>query len=164
MGRIQLHIGMRCLLDAQVYRVQAQLPSGKFRLENLSFGGTLVLDTDQVVTYWAAGRLRFEVNGRDVRAAEAQGLRTAYTRADFDALPAAERDTAWGRYHLLDSLFRALKQPRWIALTRAQLQTFLDQHPEATVSVYTLQRWLNAFLAAGGDLRALLPQTDTHGG
>lgn len=164
MGRIQLHIGMRCLLDAQVYRVQAQLPSGEFRLENLSFGGTLVLDTDQVVAHWAAGRLRFEVNERDARPAEAQGLRTAYTRADFDALPTAERDTAWGRYHLLDSVFRALKQPRWTALTRAQLHTFLDQHPEVSVSVYTLQRWLNAFLAAGGDLRALLPQTDTHGG
>jgi putative transposase len=164
MGRIQLHVGMRLLFDEQVYVVRDLLAADRCRLENLSFGGELLLDTEQVAAQWAAGRLRFEVNGRGARPTETRGLSTAYVRADFDALPAAQRDTAWQRYHLLESVFRQVQQPRWTPLTRAQLQTFVHQHPEAAVSVYTLQRWLDAWLTSGGDLRALLPHTDTRGG
>ncbi|MEP7288624.1 MAG: Mu transposase C-terminal domain-containing protein [Chloroflexota bacterium] len=164
MGRIQLHVGMRLLLDEQIYLVQDLLEGGHCRLENLSFGGSLHLDTEQLATHWAEGRLRFEVSGRDARPAQTKGLTTAYTHADFDTLPAAQRESAWSRYRVLESLFRYLQQPRWIPLTRPQLQTFVEQHPEVQVSVFTLQRWLNAFLASGGDLRALLHHTDERGG
>jgi putative transposase len=164
MGRIFLHVGMRLLLDEQVYLVQEILEAGRYRLENLSFGGSVLLDTEQLATSWAEGRLRFEVNGRATGPAQVKGLTTTYTHADFDALPIAQRDIAWSRYRILEALFRHVQQPRWTTLTRAQIQSFAEQSSEVRVSIYTLQRWLKAFLANAGDLRALLPRTAQRGG
>jgi len=124
----------------------------------------LLMDTEQVAIHWAAGHLRFEVSGKAARPLETQVLQTAYTHADFESLPVAERERAWKRYRLLDALFHYLQQPRWTPVSRSQMQAFLDQYQDETVSVFTLRRWLDVFLASGGDLRALLPQTDTRGG
>jgi putative transposase len=163
MGRIQIHSGLRLLLDDQLHIMRDILPDGTYRLENLHFGGWITLDAVTLSNQWAQGKVRFEMSGPGVRPGETPGLAVSYTRADFEALPPHQRDTAWERYHLLDALFRSAQQPYWTSLSRQAIQTFLEQQV-ATVSVYTLERWLRAFLASGGDIRALVPLTDQRGG
>jgi putative transposase len=163
MGRIQIHIGLRLLLDDQLHIVRDILPDGTYRLENLHFGGRITLDAATLSNQWAQGKVRFEISGPGVRPGETPGLAVSYTRADFEALPPHQRDAAWERYRLLDALFRSAQQPYWTSLSRQAIQTFLEQQV-ATVSAYTLERWLRAFLASGGDIRSLVPLTDQRGG
>lgn len=164
MGRIQIHVGLRLLLDDQLHIVRDILPDGTYRLENLHFGGWITLDAATLSNQWAQGRLRFEISGPGVRPGETPGLAVSYTHADFEALPPHQRDTAWERYRLLEALFRFAQQPRWTSLSRQVIQTFLEQQQVTTVSVYTLERCLRAVLASSGDIRALVPLTDQRGG
>lgn len=163
MGRIQIYSGLRLLLDDQLHIVRDILPDATYRLENLHFGGWITLDAATLSNQWAQGKGRFEISGPGVRPGETPGLAVSYTRADFEALPPHQRDAAWERYRLLDALFRSAQQSYWTSLSRQAIQTFLEQQA-ATVSVYTLERWLRAFLASGGDIRSLVPLTDQRGG
>ncbi|MEQ8676525.1 MAG: Mu transposase C-terminal domain-containing protein [Aggregatilineales bacterium] len=164
MGRVHVVVGRRLLLDDQLHIVRDIHADGTAHLENLSFGGSRLLNSDDIASCWAEGRLRFEVGGPGTRLDTNSGLATAYTRADFDALPSGQREQAWERYRLLDTLFHWCQQPRWTLLTRSVIQTFLDTQDTTTVSANTVERWLKAFLESGGDLRALVPLTNQRGG
>lgn len=164
MGRIQVHIGLRLLLDDQLHLVRDVLPDGNCRLENLRFGGWLTLDTHTLADYWTQGRIRFEINGPGVQVNQEQGLAVTYTHADFEALPEHQREAAWDRYRLLTALFQSMPQPLWTPLPRRTLQAFLDQQAKPTVSAQTLERWIQHFLDSGGDIRSLVPLTNQRGG
>ncbi len=164
MGRVHIVVGRRLLLDDQLHIVRDIHTDGRIHLENLSFGDSMLLYPDDLASRWAEGRLRFEVGGPGTRLDSDSGVAAAYTRADFDALPSGQREQTWERYRLLDALFRWCQQPRWTSLTRSVIQAFLDTQDTTTVSVYTVERWLKAFLDSGGDLRALVSLTDQRGG
>lgn len=163
MGRLHITRGMRFLLDEQVYRVTSVLLEGRYQLENLSFGGQLILSQTEIAEAWATSRLRFEVIGQDTYMNDVP-LTTNYTQADFQTLPEAQRDKAWQRYNWLHQVLAYYEYHGWQHLTRRQLKVFVDQLEESAPSVASLERWLKAFLESSGDIRSLVPQTQRQGG
>jgi len=164
MGRVHVVVGGRLLLDNQRHLVRDIHADGTAELENLGFGGSVLLSSDDIASYWAEGRLRFEVSGAGTRLDTVSGMAVAYTQADFNALPSGQREQAWERYRLLERLFRSRGTSSWTGVTRSAIQTFLAQETGSPVSAYTVGRWLQAFLTSGGDVRALVPLSNQRGG
>jgi len=161
MGRLHLTAGTRYLRDgrAQVLR------DGRLLVEDQSVGGEAVVTRAELTAAWAEGRLRFEVRGPGARARGDAALVTAYTIADFHLVAEGERAEAWRRYTLIRPLLawpphertrRAIEQH--LVDTRVRHGPDLGGAPGA-VSRTSVERYLRAFEASGGDIRALAPAT-----
>jgi len=141
------------------------LRDGRLLVEDQSVGGEAVVTRAELTAAWAEGRLRFEVRGPGARARGDAALATAYTIADFHLVAEGERAEAWRRYTLIRPLLawpphertrRAIEQH--LVDTRVRHGLDLDRAPGA-VSRTSVERYLRAFEASGGDIRALAPAT-----
>jgi len=159
-----MHVGLRLLLDEQVHIVREVQAEGRYRLENVQFGGWITLDEGSVSRYWVERRLRFEIHGAGVRKDSTDGLCVNYVRADFEALAPNQQEIAWERYRLLEALCQSSSKVMLKMLTRQKIAAFLDKQEEQIASVYTVERWLKSFVESGGDIRSLIPLTDQRGG
>ncbi len=165
MGRLHLTAGTRYLRDGRAQVVRQVLRDGRLLVEDQSVGGEAVVTRAELTAAWAEGRLRFEVRGPGARARGDAALATAYTIADFHLVAEGERAEAWRRYTLIRPLLawpphertrRAIEQH--LVDTRVRHGLDLDRAPGA-VSRTSVERYLRAFEASGGDIRALAPAT-----
>src|SRR5262245_22925511 len=123
MGRLRFTIGTRYLCRGQVYVVRQLLVEGRLVIENQSFGGLTTITYDELIELWSQGDLRFEVVGSNAKQASGSPLATSYTFADFQQLPAEQRDIAWRRYELILPLLKLQPNER----TRCYLETYADE-------------------------------------
>ncbi len=142
------------------------LRDGRLLVEDQSGGGQAVVTRAELTGAWDRGALRCAVQGPGVRAGGEGVLPTAYTVADFHVLPEAERGEAWRRYALIRPLLT------WPAggRTRGAIEQYLGGASPAdegrgpgagggAASRGSVERYLRAYEASGGDMRALAPTT-----
>jgi len=173
MGRLHLGVGTRYEREGRTFRVVQVLRDGRLVVEDQSGGGQVVVTREDLTSAWEGGALRFAVEGPGVRAAGTAGtagtgaLPTRYTIADFHVLPEGVRAEAWRRYRLIEPL---LGWPAG-ARTRRAIAEYLSSASAsggteaggggqgAGVSRGSVERYLRAYEASGGDIRALVPTT-----
>jgi len=173
MARVRFTPGTRYVFHGQEYRVRQALSSGQLLVDNQSSGEQATVALTDLSAAWAGGALQFEVCGSNVQRGTAHPLATAYTYADFQQLPARYRDEAWRRYRLLLPLLALPPHARTrsaVAAQAAALPAPPDDRPTGrrtraalgqAVSRGSLERWLQAFVASGSDIRALVPALRT---
>ncbi len=169
MGRLHLAVGTRYERDGQTFLVRQVLRDGRLVVEDQSGGGQGVVTRDEVTAAWDRGALRFAVRGPGVRVGEkGEGtLPTAYTIADFHLLPETERAEAWRRYTLIRPLLTWPAGARTRRAIEEYLSTLSGARTQAGgegaaagvggMSRPSVERYLRAFEASGGDIRALAP-------
>jgi len=176
MGRLHLAVGTRYERDGRACVVRQVLRDGRLVEEDQSGGGQVVVTREELTAAWDGGALRFAVRGPGARSGGEAGLSTAYTIADFHLVPEAERAEAWRRYALIRPL---LAWPAG-ARTRQAIERYLasaggagregvDGRMDAeagggATSRGSVERYLRAFEASGGDMRALVPSAARGGG
>ncbi len=140
-------------------------------VEDQSGGGQAVVTREELTAAWDRGTLRFVVRGPGAQVGGEGALPTAYTIADFHLVPAAERAEAWRRYALIRPLLAWPPRER----TRRAIERYLAGADSAgreganlgkepgtgggAVSRGSVERYLRAFEASGGDIRSLVPTT-----
>jgi len=163
-GRLHLAVGTRYVRDGRACVVLQVLRDGRLLVEDQTAGGQAVVRREDLIEAWMKGALRFEVRGRGARERGEASLSTTYTIADFHLLPEAQRTEAWRRYALIRPLLalparertrRAIEQHLYDARAHAGR----DDHPEGDIGTSrgSVERYLRAFEASGGDIRALAP-------
>ena len=165
MGQLHLAAGTRYLRGGRAYVVRQVLRDGRLLVEDQTVGGQAVATREELTTAWADGLLRFEVHGPGAGARGGAALATGYTIADFHVLPEVERGEAWRRYAVIRPL---LGWPAGARTRRAIAQHLAERSREqgpdlgagpGAVSRTSVERYLRAFEASGGDIRALAPAT-----
>jgi len=160
MGQLHLSAGTRYRWDGRACVVVQVLRDGQLLVEDQSGGGQAVVTREELTAAWDRGAVRFAVRGPGVRAEGEATLATGYTIADFHLLPEAERGEAWRRYALIRPL---LTLPPGARTRRAIEQHLRSAGPAGpgggAVSRGSVERYLRAFEASGGDIRALAPST-----
>jgi hypothetical protein len=165
MGRLYLGVGTRYRWDGRTCVVVQVLRDGQLLVEDQPGGGQAVVTREDLTAAWDRGAVRFEVRGPGVRTGGEATLPTEYTIADFHLLPEAERAEAWRRY----ALIRPLLAWPGHARTRRAIEEYLatighegragSERSGAASSRGSVERYLRAFEASGGDIRALTPAT-----
>jgi len=126
-----------------------------------------VVTRAELTAAWAEGALRFAVRG--ARTEKAGARPRAYTIADFHVVPEGERAEAWRRYALIQPLLGWPPEKR----TRRAIAEYLSATTSASIgperaervegeegaSRGSVERYLRAYEASGGDIRALVPTT-----
>jgi len=166
MSRQRFESGIRLLLDEQMYIIREVLVDGRCHLENLSLGGQRFMSGDELNQAWSAGRLRFEVTGRGAYQDPDRPLAVTFSQADFQSLPESQRAAAWRRYQHLTALYQFHGHQHWARLPRRVIRAYVQQADPAVdrPSAASLERWMNAFLDSGRDIRALVPHSQLQGG
>jgi len=177
MGRLHLTVGTRYLWDGRVYVVRQFVQEGGLLVEDQTVGGQAIVARDDLQAAWGAGALTFAVAGPQTGPAAATSGGATATIADFHLLPEAQRAEAWRRYALIQPLLAVPARER----TRGVIERYLSgegahQGPgdaRATgaagagtppASRASVERYLRAFEASGGDIRSLVPATSRRGG
>src|SRR6266566_6715772 len=133
MARRRFTVGTRYIYKEQVYVVREMLVNGGISVENLSYGGRVVMTQNELGEIWARGEITFEVSGPQTRKLQDSPLATAYKIADFQRLPPKGRDEAWRRYQILLPI---LARPRWERTREfiANHATSLNPNPKTDAS------------------------------
>jgi putative transposase len=140
-------------------------------VEDQSGGGQAAVTREELTAAWDRGAVRFAVRGPGARPEGEATLPTGYTIADFHLLPEAEREEAWRRYTVIRPLLA------WPAHTRTRraIEAYLSSLSSSSdagraagrgggaSSRGSVERYLRAFEASGGDIRALVPATEWGG-
>ena len=165
MGRLQVSVGTRYEREGRAFLVVQVLRDGRLLVEDQTDGGRSAVPRDELTGAWAGGTLRFAVEGPGIHRGDAGGLPTGYTISDFHLLPEGERAEAWRRYALIQPLLALPPGER----TRPAIEEYLARAKTAgqggegqaagATSRGSVERYLRAFEASRGDIRALAPTT-----
>lgn len=176
MARMHFTVGVRYLLDGQVYLIKQLLLDDHMLVENQSFGGQTTVTFEELRAAWACGDLRFEIQGKHASKTNNQPLATSYTFADFQHIPEHYRAEAWRRYTLLKPLL-VLPADTCCAYLKTYVQSLKAQddatpsenapepqpgkpsglHMGMALSAISIYRWLRDFRESGYDVRSLVP-------
>jgi len=156
MARLRFALGTRYLLRGAVYLVRQVLVDARIVVENQTSGEQAAVAVPDLIAAWATGALTFEGPCDGVRS-----LPNAPTVVDLQGVTPAQRDEAWRRYTLIQPLLALPSAER----TRRVLDAYAAARAggDTSISRASLQRWLHAFNAGGGDIRALVPATSRVG-
>jgi len=164
MGRVQVSVGTRYEWEGRTFVVVQVLRDGRLLVEDQTTGGRSAVTRDDLTGAWDGGALRFAVDGPGIHRGDAGALPTGYTIADFHLLPEGERAEAWRRYALIQPLLLLPPGER----TRPAIEEYLAGAKTAgggvggqagATSRGSVERYLRAFEASRGDIRALAPTT-----
>ncbi len=165
MGRLQVGVGTRYEWAGRTFVVVQVLRDGRLLVEDQTDGGRSAVTRDDLTRAWDGGTLRFAVDGPGIHTGDGGALPTGYTIADFHLLPERERAEAWRRYGLIQPLLALPPGER----TRPAIEEYLARAKTAgrgaegqaagATSRGSVERYLRAFEASGGDIRALAPTT-----
>jgi putative transposase len=176
MARIKVQVGTRYVYANEVYVVRRLLAAHSYRVENVSAGEERVVSYDEIFQAWSSGDLRFEVVSPNAAHNVEVPLRTRYVDDDIADLPEEVRDEAWRRYDLVVSIYQHYDVKTIQMLSRRQIEQFAEAkgwQPAAqtkrsrvgdALSVSSIERYIQAFVDTGGDIRSLVPQTRRQGG
>jgi len=158
------------------------LVNDSFLIENLSFGGRIVMSLYELTEIWARGEITFEVHGPQTQKHRDSPLATAYKIADFKQLPPRGRDEAWRRYQILLPILKLPLEKRTrtymddyatsLTSTSSSEVPFSDSQKNPrkgkkigqATSRSSIEQWLYTFIESGYDIRSLVPATDRLGG
>jgi putative transposase len=182
MARRRFTVGTQYTYNKQVYIVREMLINLRVSVENLSFGGRVVMSQAELTDAWARGEIVFEVHGPQTQKLRDSPLATAYKIADFKRLPPRGRDEAWRRYQILLPI---LKLPP-VERTRKFMDDYAasltsissaevpppgskkNPRKEKTIGTATsrssIEQWMYFFIESGYDIRSLVPAIDRLGG
>lgn len=167
MARIKIRAGTRYVFKKQIFRVKQVLLDG-YRVENLSSGDEEIINHEDILAAWSNGDLRFEVVGANTVYDAEAFLNTRYAYDDLADLPQSVREEAWRRYHLVLAVYQYFQIEAVQMLSRRQIGIYVDNTDETVeqrgTSVATIERYMQAFVDGGGDIRSLVPQTRERGG
>jgi len=158
MGRMHLGVGTRYTQDAQTYVVVQVVEHGRLVVENQSAGGRTVVTRAALTEAWREGALRFVLHGGG--RAEGGARTQAAQTTDLHTLPEGARAEAWRRYRLIAPLLEWAPERRTrdaIAAYLANVEQEGGGSAERGCSRPSVERYLRAYEASGGDLRALVP-------
>ncbi len=158
MGRMHLGVGTRYTQDAQTYVVVQVVEHGRLVVENQSAGGRTVVTRAALTEAWREGALRFVLHGGG--RAEGGARTQAAQTTDLHTLPEGARVEAWRRYRLIAPLLEWAPERRTrdaIAAYLANVEQEGGGSAERGCSRPSVERYLRAYEASGGDLRALVP-------
>lgn len=169
MARIQLKVGTRYVHHGHIYSVRQLLADNHFRVENLSVGEESVVSYALILNAWSSGDLRFEISGRNTVQEANVPLKTRFVDDDLKDLPTSVREEAWRRYHLVLAVYRFYQLDPAQMLPRRQIEIYVNSlDPQSderqALSVGSIERYMQAFVGSGGDIRSLVPQTRQRGG
>ncbi len=156
MAQLRFALGTRYLLRGAVYLVRQVLADARIVVENQTSGEQAAVAVPDLIAAWATGALTFEGPCDGVRS-----LPNAPTAVDLQSVTPVQRDEAWRRYTLIQPLLALPSAER----TRRVLEAYAAARAggDTSISRASLQRWLHAFNAGGGDIRALVPATSRVG-
>jgi putative transposase len=178
MARIRVKLGTRYIYNDQRYVVRELLADAHFRVEQVNSAQEMVVSYDEILKAWIDGTLRFEVAGQTA-AQDSQGpLKTGNVKNNLADLPEAVRQETWRRYQLVLDVCQHYGVEPVRILSRRQIEAYLNEkktlshqsHELTTaleapaVSVWSMERYMQAFVDSGGDIRSLIPQTGQRGG
>jgi len=187
MGRVHLTVGTRYERDGHVYVVRQVVGGEGLLVEDQTVGGQAVVARAELEVAWGSGVLTFARKGSRTGPTPATSGGTA-TIADFHLVPDAQRTEAWRRYGLIRPLLALPAGER----TRRAIERYLagegtpegrgddragggggtgtradgadrERSGEAS-SRGSVERYLRAYEASGGDVRSLVPGTLRRGG
>lgn len=180
MARIRIQVGTRYVHANEIYVVQHMLTDHSCRVEKVSSGEGTIISYEEIFQMWSVGELRFEIVGSNAACDEELPLRTRYLDDDIGDLPEHVRDEAWRRYDLLVNIYQYYDINTIQMLSRSQIeqyaalqgwqpsreQNFTQKHSQMgeAISAGSLERYMQAFVDSGGDIRSLVPQTGRRGG
>lgn len=169
MSRIQVKAGIRYVYAGEIYVILRQLAEQQYRIENLHTGEESVISHKDLLQAWSQGELRFEVNAPNAVLDEEAPLRTRYTENNIANLPEAMQKRVWKRYEWILAMYEHFQMTGVEMLPRRQIREFINQMEQSNTqqsvpSVSSLERYMQAFVASGGDIRSLIPQTRERGG
>lgn len=172
MARIQLKVGTRYIHDDQIYVVRCILPDSRYRVENRTSGQETMVGYEELLLAWAEGTLRFEALSSKTQHEPTTPLKMRYVEDDIADLPQAVQDETWRRYQLILKVYAyyAIGNPQM--LPRNQIAQYVESEQTTlkallegeAVSVGSIERYMQAFVESGGDIRSLVPQTRQRGG
>ncbi len=171
MSRVQVTVGTRYRWDGRVYVVRQLVGEGGLLVEDQTGGGQAVVARADLQAAWGAGALTFAGVGTGSAPDTSAGRATI---ADFHLLSEGQRAEAWRRYALIQPLLAVPAGER----TRGAIERYLagegvptgqgeDRAGGAgtpTASRGSVERYLRAYEASGGDIRSLVPATQRRGG
>lgn len=176
MSRIQIKAGTRYVAHKEVYLIQQRLADHHYQIENLSTGQTTIVSHDALLRAWASGDLRFEISSPNAMRDTEVALNTRYREDDLADLPVHVQEETWRRYHLVLHLSEFAGVASFRMLSRSKIEAFIaaqgwqalhvskrSRIGEA-VSAGSIERYLQAFVTSGGDIRSLIPQIGQQGG
>lgn len=149
--------------QGESYEVRRLLPGGNLNVANVRTGETQVVPVGQLVEALFADELQFVGEGRLAKPA----LKSDYI--DLSDCPEALRAVAEYRLEVIRPLLRLPPCERKKAI-QARARGFKgrrrdnERDPDTAVSAASLYRWIAAYTGSGGDIRALIPNTDKRGG
>lgn len=176
MSRIQVKAGIRYVYAGEIYVILRQLAEQQYRIENLHTGEESVISHEDLLQAWSQGELRFEISGPNTVLDEEVPIRTRYVVNDLSELPEQLQQETWRRYQLLVQLKQFAVMDTWQVISRAQIEIFIEaqnwdvvttskrSRVGEAVSAGSIERYLQAFVDSGCDIRSLIPQTKQQGG
>lgn len=176
MSRIQIRPGIRYVHKNNIYIVQRQLVDNQFQIENASTGDLSIQSYDDLLQAWAGGDIRFEVTGPNTSLDVEVPLQTRYTENDLQDLPDHIQWETWRRYNLVLHALEFADVKGLQTLSRRQIEAFVSAQEwdilvsttrsqmGESVSVGSIERYIQALVNSGGDIRSLIPQTHQQGG
>lgn len=176
MSRIHIRTGTRYVHQNQIYSVRKRLADEHYRVENVSTGEESIVAYDDLLQTWSAGDLRFEITSPNAVRDTEVALHTRYAEDDLADLPDDIQKETWRRYHLVLYVSEFVGGATFQMLSRNQIEAFISaqgwqptQPPKRSrvgeaVSAGSIERYLQAFVNSGGDIRSLIPQTGQQGG
>jgi putative transposase len=178
MARIRVKLGTRYIHNDQRYVVRGLLADAHYRVEQVDSAQEMVVSYDEILRAWIDGQLRFEVAGPTVVQDSEGPLKTGYIEKDLADLPEAVRQETWRRYQLVLDVYQHYGVEPVRMLSRRQVEAYLSEkkalnnqlHELTTAqeapaaSVWSTERYMQAFVDSGGDIRSLIPQTRQRGG
>lgn len=176
MARVKVQAGTRYVQGREIHVVRRVLAAYTYQVENLSTGDERVVSYDEIFQAWSSGSLRFEVVSPNSVLDRDVPLPTRYGIDDIGELPQEVRDEAWRRYELVLDLYQYFNVEILEMLSRRQIEQYVETRgwlPAAPAkrsrvgeaySVGSIERYMQAFVDSGGDIRSLVPQTGKQGG
>lgn len=180
MARIQVKVGTRYVYQGQIHGIRQRLADNRYRVENLSTGEEAIISYDNILVAWSQGKLRFEVPGPNVIRDTEVALNTHYAEDDLADLPETVREETWRRYQIILQISQFAGSETFQMLSRSQIEAFVEtqgwtpankrqqkakrSRVGEAVSVGSIERYLQAFIDSGGDIRSLIPQVGQQGG
>lgn len=167
MSRVNLEPGVRYIYQDDVHIIMKVLVDQKYLVANLSTGGEEVVTYESILFSWSQGELRFEIASSRAQTDAKLPLKTRYVEDDVADLPSRVQARTWERYELIRQLYDYHQIDDVVMLSRKMIEAFVvvyNHNVEKPVSARSLERHLRVFVASGGDIRSLIPQSRQQGG
>ncbi|MCA9114588.1 MAG: hypothetical protein KDA79_05840 [Planctomycetaceae bacterium] len=152
MGSVRLGVGTEWLLDGRAFRIVRQTAAGQFVARDLTFQQEQSLTENEILSLYAAGRLRFAAGEEAPASSPAR---------DVYELTTEQQRVLRDRWDAIEPLTRLERTPRRSDYRQRSAELEALGRP---CSPRSLRRYFDRWARAGQDRMALVPATSRRGG